>query len=42
VRNPDGVSRGVRSVTVDGKPLEGNVLPIFGDGKVHKVAVIMG
>ncbi|MCD6247882.1 MAG: glycosyl transferase family 36 [Hadesarchaea archaeon] len=42
VRNPDGVSRGVRSVTVDGKPLEGNVLPIFDDGKVHKVVVIMG
>jgi len=42
VKNPDHVSRGVRQVTVDGKPLKGNVLPIFGDGKVHIVSVTLG
>jgi len=42
VRNPDGVSRGVRSATVDGQPLDGNLLPAFGDGKTHQVEIIMG
>ena len=30
------------SVTVDGKAIEGNVLPVFGDGKTHAVTVVMG
>jgi len=42
VENPDHVCRGVRRVTVDGRPLEGNLLPIFGDGKSHQVCVLMG
>ncbi len=42
VANPDGVCRGVRAVTVDGEPIEGNVLPAFADGKVHEVRVTMG
>jgi len=42
VSNPDGVCKGIRSVTVDGEAIEGNVLPAFGDGKVHRVEVIMG
>lgn len=42
VSNPDGVCKGVKSVTVDGEPIDGNVLPVFGDGKVHRVEVVMG
>ncbi|KPK64928.1 MAG: hypothetical protein AMK73_04480 [Planctomycetes bacterium SM23_32] len=42
VSNPDGVMKGVRSVTLDGKPIEGNVLPALGDGQVHRVEVVMG
>ncbi len=42
VRNPDGVNRGIRSITVDGIPLDGNIVPAFGDGQVHFVEVIMG
>jgi cellobiose phosphorylase len=42
VNNPDHVCYGIRQVTVDGKPIEGNLLPIFGDGKVHQVSVLMG
>lgn len=42
VSNPKHVSKGIASVTVDGKAVEGNVLPVFGDGKQHAVSVVMG
>lgn len=41
VKNPKGVSKGVVSVSVDGKEIEGNVLPVFAKGS-HKVEVLMG
>jgi cellobiose phosphorylase len=42
VENPDHVCKGVKSVRVDGKEIEGNVVPVFGDGKTHQVDVTMG
>lgn len=42
VSNPDHVCKGIKSVTVDGNAIEGNVLPVFEDGKTHKVEVVMG
>jgi cellobiose phosphorylase len=42
VKNPNRVSKGVASVTVDGKAVEGQILPVFGDGKVHEVEVVLG
>jgi len=42
VTNPAGVSKGVRSVTVDGKAIEGRILPDFKDGRTHRVKVVMG
>jgi cellobiose phosphorylase len=42
VKNPKGVSKGVVSLTVDGKAVGGNVVPVAGDGKTHKVEVILG
>ncbi|MBM4148649.1 MAG: glycosyl transferase [Lentisphaerae bacterium] len=42
VVNPSHVSKGVKSVTVDGKTLAGCILPDFKDGKHHKVEVVMG
>jgi cellobiose phosphorylase len=42
VRNPGNVSKGVKSVTVDGRALEGKVIPAFNDGQAHIVEVIMG
>ena len=42
VTNPDHVNKGIKSVTVDGNAIEGNVLPVFGDGKTHAVEVVMG
>ena len=42
VDNSAGVEKGVASVTLDGKPLDGAVLPALGDGKTHEVVVVMG
>ena len=42
VTNPDHVMKGVKSITVDGKAIEGNVLPVYGDGKEHDVQAVMG
>ena len=40
-KNPDHVCKGIKSITVDGKAIDGNVLPVFADG-THTVEVIMG
>ncbi len=42
VRNPHHVHRGVRAVWLDGKPLEGPLIPALQDGQVHHVEVVMG
>jgi cellobiose phosphorylase len=42
VKNPQGVSKGVKSVMIDEQEIVGNTLPIFGDGKEHRVEIIMG
>ncbi len=42
IKNPDGVCKGIKSVTVDGKKIEGNIITPFKDGKEHNVEVIMG
>jgi cellobiose phosphorylase len=42
VENPDHVEKGVKSVSVDGEGIEGSLVPVFNDGKEHKVIVVMG
>ncbi len=42
VRNPDKVSKGVIKMTVDGNQIDGNIVPIFNDNKIHNIKVIMG
>jgi cellobiose phosphorylase len=42
VKNPDGVSKGIKKVVVDGKEMSSNLIPAFSDGKEHFVEVIMG
>jgi cellobiose phosphorylase len=42
IENPAGVSKGVKQVTVDGKKIEGDILPVFNDNAAHKVDVTMG
>ena len=41
-KNPDHVCKGVKSVVVDGVKLGGNILPVFDEGTVHEVEVVMG
>ena len=42
VSNPAGACKGVKRVTVDGRPVEGSLLPVFADGGTHEVVVTMG
>jgi len=42
IRNPGRVQKGVKSLTVDGKTVKGNVVKYVGDGGTHRVDVVMG
>ena len=42
ISNPDGVSRGIASITVDGEPITGDTLPVAEAGQTCRVDVIMG
>lgn len=42
VQNPNGVQKGVKECYVDGEKLRESLIPIFSDGKVHTVHVILG
>jgi len=42
IKNPAGVMKGIRSVTLNGKPVEGNMLPLLKSGEEASVEVIMG
>ena len=39
ILNPNRVSNGNAVISVDGERIEGCLLPLFGDGKVHEVLV---
>jgi hypothetical protein len=36
------VSKGIKTLVVDGKPISGHIVPFFNDGKSHEVEVLMG
>jgi cellobiose phosphorylase len=42
VRNPKGVEKGVARVTLDGRDLDGNLVPAQRKGTRHEVEVLMG
>lgn len=42
VTNPTDLSKGVRSLVVDGRVIEGNIVPDFRDGKTHLVKAVIG
>ena len=42
VENPNHVSKGVKSLLVDGNPIAGQLIPIFQDGQEHSVEVVLG
>lgn len=41
IKNPQGVEKGVKSISVDGQAVTGNVLPLFAGG-THTVEVVLG
>ncbi len=42
VQNPDHVSSGIKQVSVNGKTIEGNVVPVGKEGETVEVTVLMG
>jgi cellobiose phosphorylase len=42
VQNPDGVQKGVKTLTLDGNPVNGKILPSCGGGGTHRVLAVMG
>lgn len=42
VMNPEGVQYGVREIRIDGEKYESNILPVYADGRIHRIEVVMG
>lgn len=42
VDNSAGVQKGIKSMTLDGEAVQGNILPVCSDGKQHLVKAVMG
>lgn len=42
IQNPDGVSKGVKKLYVDGNEYDVNLIPAIGDGKEHRILVMLG
>jgi cellobiose phosphorylase len=42
ISNTAGVQKGVKEICIDGNVIEGNILPVFNDGKEHLVKVVLG
>ena len=42
IKNPNGVSKGIKSIVVDGVKINGNILPVFEGYTEHMVEVVMG
>lgn len=42
VMNPEGVQYGVREIRIDGEKYKSNILPVYADGRIHRIEVVMG
>jgi cellobiose phosphorylase len=42
IQNPEGKSKGLKEIIVDGKPQTSNLIHLFGDGLEHTVKVVLG
>ena len=42
VKNPDHVSKGVKSLVVNGKEIEGNLIPVQPEGSTSDITVVLG
>ncbi|MCG8570235.1 MAG: glycosyl transferase [Spirochaetes bacterium] len=40
--NPQQVNQGIKEILVDNQPIDGKVIPVFKDHKIHQVVVTMG
>lgn len=42
VKNPKHISKGISCLSVDGREIKGNIVPVFKDGKTHHIEAVMG
>jgi len=42
IRNPHGLSQGITRLRVDGMYSEGNIAPLWGDGREHRIEAVIG
>jgi cellobiose phosphorylase len=42
IKNPNGKSKGICAIFVDGKPETSNLIPLFGDKLEHTVEIVLG
>jgi cellobiose phosphorylase len=42
VHNPQHVCKGIQAIHADGRPIEGGVVPAWGDGRGHDILVTLG
>ncbi len=42
VKNPKHMSKGVYRLKVDSREINGNIAPVFRDGKTHSIEAVMG
>ncbi len=42
VNNPRNITKGVKVISIDGKPINGNVITVFNDDKDHRIEVELG
>lgn len=42
VKNPNKAQKGVKSLSVDGKAVQGCIIPIMPEGKTYKVEIVLG
>jgi cellobiose phosphorylase len=42
VKNPNHVCKGVAKLLIDGKMMDGNLIPVFSDGLTHTIEVTLG
>ena len=42
VTNPEHRSRGIRSATFDGVPIDAQAIPLVDDGRTHDVVIVLG
>jgi cellobiose phosphorylase len=42
IKNPSGISKGIKSLIVDDKEIDGNKVQLLSDGQIHDITAIMG